>query len=160
MRRRRRRSFSKERFLMIASSVLVLGLLTATGLWLGRDNSRQDDGYVVDCFAPFSVPYSPILLSQLPGNAFTPPDTCSFFQQPTGRDSDNTLLLLPGEGIVAAISKVGHWGVRLKSSQTPYPPSDVPSVHLYNDSLYVKNYRIIVVIYLFEKVMLNNILRD
>lgn len=51
MRRRRRRSFSKERFLMIASSVLVLGLLTATGLWLGRDNSRQDDGYVVDLSA-------------------------------------------------------------------------------------------------------------
>ncbi len=55
------------------------------------------------------MPYSPILLSQLPGNAFTPPDTCSFFQQPTGRDSDNTLLMLPGEGIVAAINKVGHW---------------------------------------------------
>ena len=51
MRRRRRRSFSKERFLMIASSVLVLGSLTATGLWLGRDNSRQDDGYVVDLSA-------------------------------------------------------------------------------------------------------------
>lgn len=51
MRRRRRRSFSKERFLMIASSVLVLGSLTATGLWLGRDNSRQDEGYVVDLSA-------------------------------------------------------------------------------------------------------------
>ncbi|MCM1128013.1 MAG: M23 family metallopeptidase [Lachnospiraceae bacterium] len=51
MRRRRRRSFSKERFLMIASSVLVLGSLTATGLWLGRNNSRQDDGYVVDLSA-------------------------------------------------------------------------------------------------------------
>lgn len=51
MRRRRRRSFSKERFLMIASSVLVLGSLTATGLWLGRDNRRQDDGYVVDLSA-------------------------------------------------------------------------------------------------------------
>ncbi len=51
MRRRRRRSFSKERFLMIASSVLVLGSLTATGLWLGRDNGRQDEGYVVDLSA-------------------------------------------------------------------------------------------------------------
>lgn len=51
MRRRRRRSFSKERFLMIASSVLVLGSLTATGLWLGRNSSRQDDGYVVDLSA-------------------------------------------------------------------------------------------------------------
>lgn len=51
MRRRRRRSFSKERFLMIAASVLVLGSLTATGLWLGRDNSRQDEGYVVDLSA-------------------------------------------------------------------------------------------------------------
>lgn len=51
MRRRRRRNFSKERFLMIASSVLVLGSLTATGLWLGRNNSRQDEGYVVDLSA-------------------------------------------------------------------------------------------------------------
>lgn len=51
MRRRRRRNFSKERFLMIAASVLVLGSLTATGLWLGRDNSRQDEGYVVDLSA-------------------------------------------------------------------------------------------------------------
>lgn len=51
MRRRRRRNFSKERFLMIAASVLVLGSLTATGLWLGRDNSRRDEGYVVDLSA-------------------------------------------------------------------------------------------------------------
>lgn len=51
MRRRRRRSFSKERFLMIAASVLVLGSLTATGLWLGRDSSPQDEGYVVDLSA-------------------------------------------------------------------------------------------------------------
>lgn len=36
---------------MIASSVLVLGSLTATGLWLGRDNSHQDEGYVVDLSA-------------------------------------------------------------------------------------------------------------
>lgn len=51
IRRRRRRSFSKERVLMIAASVLVLGSLTATGLWLGRDSSRQDEGYVVDLSA-------------------------------------------------------------------------------------------------------------
>ncbi len=48
MRRRGRRSFSKERFLMVASSVLVLGSLTVTGLWLGKDNNQQDEGYVVD----------------------------------------------------------------------------------------------------------------
>ncbi|MDO4302387.1 MAG: M23 family metallopeptidase [Bacillota bacterium] len=48
MRRRGRRSFSKERFLMVASSVLVLGALTATGLWLGREDNQQDEGYVVD----------------------------------------------------------------------------------------------------------------
>lgn len=36
---------------MIASSVLVLGSLTATGLWLRRDNSSQDEGYVVDLSA-------------------------------------------------------------------------------------------------------------
>ncbi len=48
MRRNRRRGLGRERFLMIASAVLVLGSLTATGLWLGRDKSNQDDGYVVD----------------------------------------------------------------------------------------------------------------
>ena len=51
MRRRRRRGFSKERFLMVAASVLVLGSLTATGLWLRRDQGRQDEGYVVDLSA-------------------------------------------------------------------------------------------------------------
>lgn len=51
MRRRGRRSFSKERFLMVASSVLVLGSLTATGLWLGREDNQQDEGYVVDLSA-------------------------------------------------------------------------------------------------------------
>ncbi len=51
MRRRGRRSFSKERFLMVASSVLVLGSLTATGLWLGREDDQQDEGYVVDLSA-------------------------------------------------------------------------------------------------------------
>lgn len=33
---------------MVASAILVLGSLTATGLWLGRDTSSQDEGYVVD----------------------------------------------------------------------------------------------------------------
>lgn len=48
MRRSRRKGLARERFLMAASSVLVLGSLTATGLWLGRDGSSQDEGYVVD----------------------------------------------------------------------------------------------------------------
>lgn len=47
-RRSRRRGVSKERILMAASSVLVLASLTATGLWLGREDGTQDDGYVVD----------------------------------------------------------------------------------------------------------------
>lgn len=51
MRKRRRRNFSKERILMAASSVLVLGSLTATGLWLGGDERNQDEGYVVDLSA-------------------------------------------------------------------------------------------------------------
>lgn len=33
---------------MAASTVLVLGTLTVTGLWLGAGNKSQDDGYVVD----------------------------------------------------------------------------------------------------------------
>ncbi len=48
MRSRRRKGLARERFLMVASAVLVLGSLTATGLWLGRDKSSQDEGYVVD----------------------------------------------------------------------------------------------------------------
>ena len=51
MRRSRRRGLVKERILMVASAVLVLGSLTATGLWLGRDRSTQDEGYVVDLSA-------------------------------------------------------------------------------------------------------------
>lgn len=51
MRRSRRRGLVKERILMVASAVLVLGSLTATGLWLGRDKSNQDEGYVVDLSA-------------------------------------------------------------------------------------------------------------
>ncbi len=48
MRRSRRRGLAKERLIMIASSLLVLASLTATGIWLGRDSSSQDEGYVVD----------------------------------------------------------------------------------------------------------------
>ncbi len=36
---------------MVASAVLVLGSLTATGLWLGRDGKNKDEGYVVDLSA-------------------------------------------------------------------------------------------------------------
>ena len=49
MRRNRRRgAFSKEKIVMAASTVLGLGTLTVTGLWLGAGNKSQDDGYVVD----------------------------------------------------------------------------------------------------------------
>ena len=51
MRRSRRRGLVKERILMVASAVVVLGSLTATGVWLGRDRSNQDEGYVVDLSA-------------------------------------------------------------------------------------------------------------
>lgn len=44
----RRKTFSKERIIMAASSVLVLGALTATGLWMRGEEDAQDDGYVVD----------------------------------------------------------------------------------------------------------------
>lgn len=48
MRRSRRKGLARERFIMVASSLLVLASLTATGIWLGRDGSNQDEGYVVD----------------------------------------------------------------------------------------------------------------
>lgn len=51
MRRNRRKGLAKERFLMVASAVLVLGSLTATGLWLGRDGKNKDEEYVVDLSA-------------------------------------------------------------------------------------------------------------
>lgn len=47
----RRKGLGRERFLMVASAVLVLGSLTAAGLWLGRDTAGKDDGYVVDLSA-------------------------------------------------------------------------------------------------------------
>lgn len=47
----RRKGLGRERFLMVASAVLVLGSLTATGMWLGRNTGSQDDGYVVDLSA-------------------------------------------------------------------------------------------------------------
>ena len=51
MRRNRRKGLAKERFLMVASAVLVLGSLTATGLWLGRDGKNKEEEYVVDLSA-------------------------------------------------------------------------------------------------------------
>lgn len=47
-RSRKRRAFSKERIIMVATTVLVLGTLTATGLWMGSQSHGNDDGYVVD----------------------------------------------------------------------------------------------------------------
>lgn len=47
-RRIRRKTFSKERIVMVVSSVLVLSALTATGLWMGSDEDTDDGGYVVD----------------------------------------------------------------------------------------------------------------
>ncbi|MBP3604699.1 MAG: M23 family metallopeptidase [Lachnospiraceae bacterium] len=44
----RRKTFSKERIVMVASSVLVLSALTVTGLWMGSDEDTDDGGYVVD----------------------------------------------------------------------------------------------------------------
>lgn len=44
----KRKTFSKERIIMTASSVLVLGALTVTGLWMRGEEDVQDDGYVVD----------------------------------------------------------------------------------------------------------------
>lgn len=51
MRKRRRKGLSKERIIMTASSVIVLGALTATGLWLGKEESSQKNDYVVDLSA-------------------------------------------------------------------------------------------------------------
>lgn len=51
MRGSRRKGLAKERFLMVASAVLVLGSLTATGLWLGRDGKSKEKEYVVDLSA-------------------------------------------------------------------------------------------------------------
>lgn len=49
MRRNRRRgAFSKERIMMVATTVLVLGTLTVTGLWMGSKTQAKDEGYVVD----------------------------------------------------------------------------------------------------------------
>lgn len=47
-RRVKRRSFMKERIIMAASAVLVLGAFTVTGLWMKGDSSTEDQGYVVD----------------------------------------------------------------------------------------------------------------
>jgi septal ring factor EnvC (AmiA/AmiB activator) len=49
MRKRgKRRRFAKERLLMVVTSVMVLGALTAAGIRMRSLNSVQDGGYVVD----------------------------------------------------------------------------------------------------------------
>ena len=49
MRRRvRRKTFSKERIIMAVCSVLVLGGLTAAGLWIRQEDNAQENSYVVD----------------------------------------------------------------------------------------------------------------
>lgn len=49
MRRRvRKKTFSKERIIMAVSSVLVLGGLTAAGLWIRQEDNAQENSYVVD----------------------------------------------------------------------------------------------------------------
>lgn len=51
MRRKRRNGLWKERIVMAACAVLVLGSLTATGLWLRKGESNQEEDYVVDLSA-------------------------------------------------------------------------------------------------------------
>lgn len=48
---RRRKGVSKERIIMAASSVIVLGALTATGLWMRGTEEKQSNDYVVDLSA-------------------------------------------------------------------------------------------------------------
>ncbi len=52
MRKNRRDSIRKERIIMIASSALVLGALTMTGLYMkGKEIKEQNDGYTLDLAA-------------------------------------------------------------------------------------------------------------
>lgn len=51
MRRKRRNGLLRERIVMAACAVLVLGSLTATGLWLKQSESSQEEDYVVDLSA-------------------------------------------------------------------------------------------------------------
>ena len=44
----RRKGLLKERIAMAVCAVTVLGVLTATGLWMKDSTSTQDRGYVVD----------------------------------------------------------------------------------------------------------------
>lgn len=44
----RRKGLLKERIAMAVCAVTVLGVLTATGLWMKESTSTQDQGYVVD----------------------------------------------------------------------------------------------------------------
>lgn len=47
-RNRKRGAFSREKVIMAVTTVLVLGTLTVTGLWVGEKSRIRDDGYVVD----------------------------------------------------------------------------------------------------------------
>lgn len=47
-RRVKRRGYVKERIVMAACAVTVLGALTAAGLWMREDDKGDDQGYVVD----------------------------------------------------------------------------------------------------------------
>lgn len=49
MRRNRKRgAFSKEKIIMASTTVLVLGTLTVTGLWVGEKSRVKEEDYVVD----------------------------------------------------------------------------------------------------------------
>lgn len=51
MRRKRRNGLLKERIVMAVCAVLVLGSLTATGLWIGKSGNEQEEDYVIDLSA-------------------------------------------------------------------------------------------------------------
>lgn len=44
----KRRSYMKERIIMAASAVLLLGVLTATGIWMRGSSPAKEEDYVVD----------------------------------------------------------------------------------------------------------------
>lgn len=44
----KRRSYMKERIIMAASAVVLLGVLTATGIWMRSSASGEEEDYVVD----------------------------------------------------------------------------------------------------------------
>ena len=44
----KRKSYMKERIIMAASAVMLLGVLTATGIWMRGSSSAKEEDYVVD----------------------------------------------------------------------------------------------------------------